>query len=233
MTHRAELIYDPGCPNLPEARKALLQAFVESGLPAVWTEWDRSDGDAPPYVRLFGSPTVLVDGKDVAGIASGQGSDSCRLYAGISGGYGGAPPADHIAAALNRSRDASGWRAVLSSLSATGGALLPAGVCPACWPVYAGLMGSLGLGFLLETRYLFPIVAVFMLAALVPLAYKPRRGYRPLFLGSAGAAFVLSGKFAFSSNFVVYGGLVLFIGASFWNAWPQPAARCRSCIEKP
>ena len=32
---------------------------------------------------------------------------------------------------------------------------LPA--CPLCWPIYAGVMSSVGLGFLLETTYLLPL----------------------------------------------------------------------------
>ncbi len=31
--------------------------------------------------------------------------------------------------------------------------------CPLCWPIYAGLMSFVGLGFLLETKYLLPLSA--------------------------------------------------------------------------
>ncbi len=62
-----ELIYDHDCPNVPETRAHLLQAFAESGLPPRWTEWNRADPRSPSYVSGYGSPTVLVNGQDVAG----------------------------------------------------------------------------------------------------------------------------------------------------------------------
>jgi|GEM_PF-2330127 len=34
----------------------------------------------------------------------------------------------------------------------------PQGRCPACWPAYAGVLSALGLGFLLESAYLLPMV---------------------------------------------------------------------------
>ena len=71
-------------------------------MPARWQEWRADDADAPARVRGFGSPTVLVDGKDVAGAEPVLGVDSCRVYT-HAGGARGAPPALLIAAALVRS----------------------------------------------------------------------------------------------------------------------------------
>jgi len=39
---------------------------------------------------------------------------------------------------------------ILTSLPGIGAALLPNATCPACWPVYAGILSSLGL---LRSRY--------------------------------------------------------------------------------
>lgn len=61
-----ELIYDPGCPNVDEARATLSHALREVGAPGVWTEWNTEDPACPDSHRAFGSPTVLVNGKDVA-----------------------------------------------------------------------------------------------------------------------------------------------------------------------
>lgn len=44
----------------------LSRALQEVGAPAVWTEWNTGDPACPESLRGFGSPTVLVNGKDVA-----------------------------------------------------------------------------------------------------------------------------------------------------------------------
>ena len=77
---RVELIYDKDCPNIQGARAALLQGFVEAGLQPSWTEWDRKSAESPPHVRQYGSPTILVDGRDVAGAEPADRSDACRVY---------------------------------------------------------------------------------------------------------------------------------------------------------
>lgn len=61
-----ELVYDPGCPNVGRARGALSEACRAIDVPAVWTEWSSDDPDCPAYARNLGSPSVLVNGEDVA-----------------------------------------------------------------------------------------------------------------------------------------------------------------------
>jgi hypothetical protein len=127
-----ELIYDSDCPNVERARANLLRAFAEVGLTPRWQEWDRSDPESPVPVRAYGSPTVLVDGKDVAD-APPSGADCCRLYRDGKGRFQGAPSVGMIAAALGRSQGANpeghrgqgGWRSLLAVVPATGVALLP------------------------------------------------------------------------------------------------------------
>ncbi len=106
MPH-VELVYDADCPNIEAARKALREAFTEAQLDPEWTEWDRKTASAPPHVRHYGSPTILVNGRDVAGGARGQnGADCCRLYRDASGAFRGAPDKERIVAALNARRSA-------------------------------------------------------------------------------------------------------------------------------
>ncbi|MGA9523183.1 MAG: hypothetical protein WBV82_17075 [Myxococcaceae bacterium] len=95
-----ELLYFPECPNVPAAREQLRRAFTVVGAPAEWTEIDASVDSAPAHARGYGSPTILVDGKDVTGTAPGDGS-SCRIYAGSD--VRGVPPLDAIVAALRAS----------------------------------------------------------------------------------------------------------------------------------
>ncbi len=64
-----ELIYDGDCPHVDGAREQLLRAFAEVQLEPRFREWRRDDPDAPDRVRGCGSPTILVDGRDVAAAA--------------------------------------------------------------------------------------------------------------------------------------------------------------------
>ncbi len=229
-----ELIYDRACPNVPEARANLLRAFTEVGLRPRWSEHVFEDPSAPPAARGFGSPTILVDGREISG-AEPAGSGCCRLYDG-AGALARAPSAAMIATALAGARDRAprrgAWRSALSVVPAIGAALLPKVACPACWPAYAGFLSTLGLGFLMETRWLLPLTTVFLALAIGALALRARarQGYRPLGLGLVGAAVVLGGKFGLESDAAMYGGLGLLVIASLWNSWPRKRApACRAC----
>lgn len=92
-----ELLYFPDCPNVPAARERLRRAFAAVGLPPQWTEVDVTAEAAPARVRGYGSPSILVGGRDVTGADPGGGS-SCRIYAGND--VSGVPPLDAIVQAL-------------------------------------------------------------------------------------------------------------------------------------
>ena len=62
-----EFIYDPDCPNAEEARQQLLRALAEAGMKLDVQEWNRAAPESPDYVQRYGSPTILVNKKDVAG----------------------------------------------------------------------------------------------------------------------------------------------------------------------
>lgn len=232
MRPRIELIYDRDCPNIAATRKVLLRALAEKGLPASWTEWDRRAAESPPYVTPYPSPTILVNGRAVSGPGEGEGAESCRLYDHGSAGLRGVPPVALVVRALQGSGDSASsgsrraggslWRA-FASLPGFIVAVLPIGKCPACWPAYAGLLSSLGLGFLLESVALLPLMVAFFTAALLALAYRARsrRGYGPLGLGALASAAVVAGKFVLEVDLLVYAGLALFVAASLWNAWPH------------
>src|SRR5712691_8211298 len=114
--------------------------------------------------------------------------------------------------------------------------MLPKLICPACWPAYAGLLSSIGLGFLISTAYLLPLTAAFLALALGALAFRAgkRHGHGPFLVGLVAAIGVLLGKFVWGSNPTMYGAVGLLVIASLWNAWPSPhtlseAAACSDC----
>ncbi len=120
------------------------------------------------------------------------------------------------------------WKQNLLAVPGIGLSLLPKIACPACWPAYAGLLSSLGLGFLIpNAKYLLPMTATFLVLAVGMLGFRARRrhGYVPLALGILAASLILFGKFSLASNPVLYVGLGLLILASVWNSWPI-ASRC-------
>lgn len=235
-----DLVYDADCPNVSLARTNLLLAFARAGAKPKWSEYQVGDPNAPAHTRGYGSPTILVDGRDVAGLPP-SGESCCRIYPGGAGQLH-APSAEQIATALTAApqtqtltppRSIAGWRSSLATLPGIGLAFLPKIACPACWPAYAGVLTTFGLGFLLDVRWLFPLTVVFLLMAVFALGFRAhrRRGYGPFIVGLIASAIVLAGKFGFESDAAMYAGLVLLISASIWNTWPKRAVpACPACI---
>lgn len=226
MKPLVELLYDLDCPNVAQAREVLLHAFAQSDLPPSWVEIERKAATSPAYARMYGSPTILVNGKDVAGTV-GEGADCCRLYP-QEGGYRGVPEVVQVAQALSRAVTGEfspgfRWREFFVTIPGMVVAVLPALHCPACWPAYAGLLSAIGLGFLIDAQYLLPIAAAVLGLTLVALGYnaQSRHGYRPLMLGLIAMGAIILGKVVLLFDAIVWGGLVLLMVASVWNAWPR------------
>ncbi|HBQ13058.1 MAG TPA: hypothetical protein DEF51_18610, partial [Myxococcales bacterium] len=93
---RIELVYDADCPNVEAARESLERVLGQLGLPVRWREHVSSD--APARLRGLGSPTILVDGRDVSGERAP--SSCCRLYASADGRLSPVPDDADIARAL-------------------------------------------------------------------------------------------------------------------------------------
>ncbi|MFQ5453257.1 MAG: hypothetical protein ACE5D6_03620, partial [Candidatus Zixiibacteriota bacterium] len=51
---------------------------------------------------------------------------------------------------------------IITALPGIGAAMLPNVTCPACWPVYAGILSSMGLGFLMQGRYFFIVISILL-----------------------------------------------------------------------
>jgi mercuric ion transport protein len=89
MSERSiDLVYFDGCPNVDEARANLRAVLADGG----WREWNLSSVDTPDRFHRYGSPTVLVGGRDVTGEGGTTGAMACRAD--------GAPSQDAIREAL-------------------------------------------------------------------------------------------------------------------------------------
>lgn len=104
-----ELIYDRRCPNVDRARAMIRNALHAVGADAIWREWDRESAETPDALRHFGSPTVLVNGRDVDSVeheTAQADANACRVYADPADGcLRRAPSSDLIVGAIQRSRD--------------------------------------------------------------------------------------------------------------------------------
>ena len=239
---KIDLVYEKTCPNVEAARSQLLRAFAKAGIQPCWQEWELRSPDAPSHVHGYGSPTILVNGRDVSGEMADGDDYCCRIYSHGDHANKGVPPVADIVRALKSTQDTpptrnDGFRWQLNGpmLPAVGVAFLPKLACPACWPAYAGLLSSLGIGFFDYRPYLLPLTTVFVLIAVAALVCraKQRRGYKPFLLGMVAGIVLLVGKFHYDNDAAMYTGLALLVLASLWNTWSkiQPAgARCTACV---
>lgn len=107
-----ELVFSSDCPNVEPARAQLRRALTQAGLPTRWREWRLDAPDAPAHARGYGSPTILIDHRDVAGSNPSDCDTCCRLYPSADGAATGVPSLEQILEAIrtdahNRSGEAS------------------------------------------------------------------------------------------------------------------------------
>lgn len=225
---KVQLLSFPGCPNADGAREALRRSLAAAGLPPTFEDVDVAATGAPEHLREWGSPTILVNGRDVAG--ESPTGPSCRIYGAGHGGTRGVPPDDLIARALVEARrDHGPWVRSIALLPGAAVSLLPSATCPACIAAYAGVASSLGLGFLFNERVLAPLIGLLLTVGLVSVAWSARSHRRtgPLLVTILGSAAVVGGRLVWSVPALLYGGVALLVGASLWNLWlkrPQPEA---------
>lgn len=231
MSLHVVLIRDSECPNVEAARSNLRSAFEAIGQTPRWREFDRNSEGTPAEWRAFGSPTILVNGRDVAGSEPIAGGNSCRVYRSPEGWLVGIPGVEQITAAL-KAASSLGWMSSVAVLPALV-ALLPNVACPACWPAYTALLSSLGVGFLPTGRYLPTVTLLGLAIPLGVLALKARRGrgLMPFVFGLVGATALVVGRFALASAALVFVGVAMLAGASLWDTWAKrrKATACPAC----
>ena len=235
-----ELIYDSDCPNVAAARSVLIKAFTRTGISARWKEWERSSPEIPPHVQGYGSPTILVNGEDLAPLPALPGTRACRLYIATDGVLQSTPPLELVCSALLKAAPTKDparrnpWQTIVASFPAIGTALLPKLTCPLCWPAYAALLSAFGFQFFDYTPYLLPFTVVFLALAISVLAKHAKRSGRrgALIAGIVGAAIMLFGKFVIDFEWLNTVGIGLLVVAIFMSMRPRTAndVACPACV---
>jgi hypothetical protein len=93
-------------------------------------------------------------------------------------------------------------------------------------------MSSLGATFIIETRFLLPLMIACLALAVAMLSYRAEGDYRPLTLGILASSLILVGRFVLDTAPLTIGGACLLLGAYFWSFWLRQSRRslpCRGC----
>lgn len=92
-----QFLYFHGCPLAPRARDNLVQAIgsLSSRNSVSFEEVDLMSGQTPQDLQRWGSPTILLNGRDITGAPPGD-ACTCRIYA----SQGGVPTAQEISDAI-------------------------------------------------------------------------------------------------------------------------------------
>lgn len=118
-----------------------------------------------------------------------------------------------------RRRPFSAWLRAATSLPGAILPLLPSANCPLCLAAYAGVLSTLGLGFLFTERVLANLVPVFLAVGVASLAWSRRAHGRlwPLALAVVASVLIVCGRLIWTVPVLVYAGAPLFLAAALWN----------------
>ncbi len=103
---KAEVLYVPGCPNLEPARRQVERLLAELGASVPGAGIEVVDRNAASRLQFIGSPTIRIDGEDVA-ISDSSPALACRIYV-IGDELSGIPSDDVVRVAIRRSLERSG-----------------------------------------------------------------------------------------------------------------------------
>lgn len=115
---------------------------------------------------------------------------------------------------------------------AVGSALLAvAPKCPICFLAYFGVFGVATTSAAAYRVWLPPATAMWLALTVGMLAIQkngPRR-YGPVALAIVAAVSIYGGKFIFSDEALVYGGMTALIAAVVWRSWSRRSALSSQC----
>lgn len=171
------LIYDADCPNAAEARAVLRLALQRAGLEPRWTEYDRAAHGTPEPLLHYGSPTILVDGRDVSGETGLATAALCRVYP-AEGGLRGIPPIEAITRAIAPHAIPLAGRQVSNSTAsgALGLALASTLAWLCCLPIATGAFGIVLAAIAAAVSPWWPILAAASVVFLIITIVRAVRG---------------------------------------------------------
>ena len=101
---KVEVLYVPDCPHHPSAVKQLRDVLLAEGVQTEIIEIPVDDAKTAEEYKFRGSPTVRINGRDIAG--AGHSSQSvalaCRIYPGAK--ETGVPPLEMMQRAVYEAR---------------------------------------------------------------------------------------------------------------------------------
>ena len=97
-----ELLWWEGCPSHPEALAELERILSEEGVDAVVTRVEIEDDEQARRERFPGSPTIRINGEDIAPAVGEPFSLTCRIYRTRDGRVSPTPDPEDVRAAVRR-----------------------------------------------------------------------------------------------------------------------------------
>lgn len=130
----------------------------------------------------------------------------------------GDPKDDLIAESAPR-RGRPAWLQTIIAIPAAAIPLLPSFSCPVCIAAYAGLLSSLGLGFILTDRVQRPLIVAFLIVSVASVGWAARRSKRvgPFLLVLLGSVAIVAGRLVWSVTPALYVGVVCLVAGTVWN----------------
>ena len=98
-----DLLYLPGCPNHGATASLVRSVLQAEGLKAEFNEIPVTDHEQAEAVGFPGSPTLLVNGRDIETGSPSQVGFACRTYV-VEGKPLGVPPRSWIEHAIRRAK---------------------------------------------------------------------------------------------------------------------------------
>ena len=128
-------------------------------------------------------------------------------------------PKDDPIAESPPQRGRRAWYQTIIAIPAAVLPLLPSFSCPVCVAAYAGLLSSLGLGFLLTDRVQRPLIVAFLIVAVASVGWAARQYKRvgPFVLVLLGSAGIVAGRLVLSVAPALYVGVVCLVAGTVWN----------------
>jgi hypothetical protein len=100
---KVEVLYVADCPSHSPAVRLLRDVLASEGIVAEVKEVLVADAQMASELKFLGSPSIRINGLDIAAESSNSGTLACRLYPGSL--QIGVPPMDMVRRAVSKARE--------------------------------------------------------------------------------------------------------------------------------